>query len=216
MIGNEEEHLGVLLDDILQTELTIARHGDDIGTAAEGDQVIHIGRGGGAKEWVKGDLHEGARMPGACRIECLERVNALVDLCESLLGKIARADDFGNLAILCLYGVVARGVGKLNDLDAGVLQCGDGLRGGEVGGKDEGRTLRYEELEIGLYGGADDGDAVGNGSATVRGAADEERVASEVVELVAHGGNERDDAWRLRLVFLLARLVATDQEREQK
>ena len=216
MIGDQEEHLGVLLYDILQTELTIARHGDDVCTAAEGDQIVHVSRCGGTKERVKSYLHEGARMPGACRIELLEPVDALVDLCKSPLGKVARADDFGDLAILRLYGVVAGGIGKLNDLDASILQCGDGLRGGEVGGKDEGRTLRYEELEIGLYGRANDGDAIGNGSTTVRGAADEERVAPEVVELIAHGGNERDDAWRLRLVFLLARLVATDQEGEQK
>ena len=60
-------------------------------------------------------------MPRARRIELLERVDALVDLCELSLGTIARTDDFGDLAILLLYGVVAGGVGELNDLDAGVL-----------------------------------------------------------------------------------------------
>ena len=122
MISDEEDHLGVLLYDILQTELTIARHGDDVSTAAEGDQIVHIGRCGGTKERVKSYLHEGAWMPRACRIELLERVDALVDLCELRLGTSARSDECGNLAILLLYGIVAGGIGKLNDLDASALQ----------------------------------------------------------------------------------------------
>ena len=60
-------------------------------------------------------------MPGACRIELLEPVDALVNLCELRLGMVARSDERGNLALLLLYGVVTGGIGKLNDLDASVL-----------------------------------------------------------------------------------------------
>ena len=92
MIGDQEEHLGVLLYDILQAELTIARHGDDVGTAAEGDQIVHVSRCGGTKERVKSYLHEGARMPRARCVKLLEPVDALVDLCELSFGTVARAD----------------------------------------------------------------------------------------------------------------------------
>ena len=61
-------------------------------------------------------------MPRACCVKLLEPVDALVDLCELSLGTVARADERGNLAVLRLYGIVAGGIGKLNDLDASALQ----------------------------------------------------------------------------------------------